>query len=154
MASDFQNEYPPPAFHFKVTFSLDGKTVDCSFQDVSGITVTRETSDVAQGGDNSGTVILPGKLSSSNLVLKRGIAPLDSPLTKWCKTVFDQFLAKPIKPCDLWVHLLNGDLAPVRSWSFVRAYPIKWSVDPFNSMKNDVAIESIELKYAYFYRTA
>lgn len=150
----FLNDYPPPAFHFKVTFALSGGKVDCSFQDVSGITATRETEEVMQGGENSNTIVLPRKITYSNLVLKRGIAPLDSPLSTWCGKIFDNYFAEAIQPCDLWVHLMDGDLTPVRSWSFVRAYPVKWSVDAFNSTKNEVAIETIELKYRYFYRTA
>ena len=50
------------------------------------------------------------------------------------------------------VHLIGGDKVPVRSWAFSNAYPVSWEVDGFNSTKNEVAIETIELRYSYLSR--
>jgi phage tail-like protein len=148
----FLSEYPPPAFHFKVVFALDGGMVDTSFQDVSGISATLKTQEISQGGENESNLALPERVEFSNLVLKRGIAPMASPLRRWCSKVLTRNLARPIVPSDVRVFLMNEKQIAIRSWCFVRAYPVKWSVDPFNSTKNDVAIETIELKYHHFYR--
>jgi phage tail-like protein len=148
----FSNEYPPPSFHFKVVFTSQKGRVDTSFQDVSGISATLTAEETTQGGENSSNIFLPKSIDYSNLVLKRGIAPLDSPLATWCSKVLHSDLAEPIIPTDVLVYLLNEERSPMRAWCFVRAYPVKWSVDAFNSTKNDVAIETIELKYHHFYR--
>ena len=148
----FLSEYPPPAFHFKVVFALTAGLVDTSFQEVSGITAELETKEFAQGGENAGNLALPQAIKYSNLVLKRGIAAVRSPLTIWCMAVLQSDLALPIIPSEVFVYLMNENRVPVRMWCFVRAYPVKWSVDPFNSTKNEVSIETIELKYHHFYR--
>ena len=44
-------------------------------------------------------------------------------------------------------HLLNEKNDPLRSWSFEHAFPVKWDVEPFQSNKNEVALEKIELTY-------
>jgi len=49
----------------------------------------------------------------------------------------------------LLVQLLNEKGMPKRAWSFMNAYPVSWEVDEFNSTKNEVAIEKIELSYTW-----
>jgi phage tail-like protein len=36
------------------------------------------------------------------------------------------------------------------SWSFVKAYPLKWSVADLKSQESSVLIETIEFAYQYF----
>jgi phage tail-like protein len=61
--------------------------------------------------------------------------------------VFEGNFVKPIAPMPVQVHLIGENSVPVRSWSFSNAFPISWEVDSFNSTKNDVAIETITLRY-------
>ena len=143
------NVYPPPAFYFRVAFSASLGTVDTSFQEVSGISSQIDTEDVVEGGENRFVHKLPKGVSHPNLVLKRGIADSDSPLVLWCRSVLEGDFIEPITTVSLMVNLMNENKVPIRSWSFVDAYPVKWEVDAFNSTKNDVAIETIELSYTY-----
>ena len=74
---------------------------------------------------------------------------MDSPLVKWCKSImdttdFDSFCCMPIS-----VYLMNEEQSPLRGWSFVNAFPVKWDVESFGSLKNEVAIESIEFEYQF-----
>jgi phage tail-like protein len=50
--------------------------------------------------------------------------------------------------------LLNERSIPVATWSFSNAYPVHWEIESLNSMKNEVAIEKIELSYSYSIREA
>ena len=77
---------------------------------------------------------------------------MSSPFVIWCQEVFEGGFVLPIQTMGLTVSLLDSSGAPARSWSFVNAYPISWEVEDFNSEKNEVAIEKIELKYNYFER--
>ena len=108
-----------------------------------------ETEDVVEGGENRFVHRLPKAVKHPKLVLKRGIAPVDSPLVKWCKSVLEGGLSAAIETKELHVRLLNENKDPLRAWSFVNAYPIKWEIESFNSTKNEVAIEMIELSYDY-----
>lgn len=138
----YEHGYPPSAFYFKVVI---GKTVT-SFQEVTGIGSEIETEEVIEGGENRYVHRLPKAVKHPKLVLKRGIAPGKSPLVRWCKDVLEEFKI-PIKPELLHVHLLNEKGDPIRSWSFANAYPVNWEVESFNSTKNEVALEKIELSY-------
>jgi len=149
MAGD---DYPPPAFSFKVVFSASSGKFDTSFQDVSGIKATIEAETYNELGENNYALQLPKSPTYTNLVLKRGIADLHSPLVKWCRSIFEGDFTKPIKPMPVQVHLIGKDRTPVRSWSFSNAYPVSWEVESFNSSKNEVAIEVIELRYDYLSR--
>ena len=139
--------YPLPAFYFKVTFSAKGDE-DAAFQEVSGIGSQIETEPYAEGGENRFVHQLPKAVKHPKLVLKRGIAPDDSPLVKWCKAVLEDGFSKSIEPKLIHVMLLNEKGAAARMWSFADAYPVNWEVENFNATKNTVAIEKIELAYS------
>lgn len=141
-------DYPVPAFHFKVGFALT-MLMDTSFQDVSGIGSEVTTEEVVEGGENRYVHRLPVSVKHPQLVLKRGIAEFNSPLVVWCRSVFEGGFNLPILPKMMTVFLLNETQEPVRVWTFANAYPVNWEIEEFNSTKNDVAIEKIELSYNY-----
>ena len=148
-------EYYLPSFYFRVAFSgVLGSAVpsDNSFLEVSGIKAELETESYKEGGENRFEHSLPKGVKYSPLVLKRGIAKMSSPFVMWCQEVFEAGFVLPIQTMELTVSLLESSGAPARSWSIVNAYPISWEVEAFNSEKNEVAIEKIELKYNYFER--
>ena len=144
-------EFFPAAFYFQVKFN-GKKSAYTSFQEVSGIKATVKTESVASGGENY-EMRLPKGMEYTTLKLKRGIASASSPLVKWCRAILTPNFANPITLKDISVSLMNPSHNPCRSWDFVNAYPISWELDAFNSTKNEVAIETIELTYHYFERT-
>ena len=146
------SDYPPSAFYFKVEFFSPYGKGDTSFQEVSGIGSEIETEDVVEGGENRYVYRLPKSVKHPKLVLKRGIATMNSPLVKWCKSVMEAGFIASIVALPLLVFLMNEDKIPSRAWGFAKAYPVKWEVDALNSTKNEVAIEKIELSYTYSYR--
>jgi phage tail-like protein len=144
--------YPLPAFYFKVVFTAF-RGSDTSFQEVRGIGAEMQTEEVTEGGENRFVHRLPGTVRHPQLELKRGIAPFNSPVVTWCRSVLDNGYTNLITPSLVTVYLLNEFGAPVRGWSFANAYPVKWEIDDFKSTKNDVAIETIVLSYTYSNRT-
>jgi phage tail-like protein len=142
------SDYPLPAFHFALRFSGASGALDTAFQEVSGIGAEMETETYREGGENRFVHQLPKGVKATRLVLKRGIAALDSPLVNWCKAVLESGLGTAVETKSVQVALLNELSAPVRVWSFDSAWPVKWSVEAFGAKKNEVAIESIELNYA------
>ncbi len=137
--------WPIPAFHFSVSFGND--IDDTAFQEVSGIGSQIETESLLEGGENRFTYQLPKSIKNSNLILKRGITGMDSKLLQWCKTFINNDFNQMLKPKDLSVHLLDEKGEKLRIWNFTNAYPVNWKIDNFNSTKNEVAIEEIELCY-------
>ena len=129
----------PAAFYFSVVIG-DASTLgsDNSFQEVSGITTEIETEPFAEGG-NQYVLNLPTKINHPNLVLQRGIALSTSPLVVWCSATMGTDFGTPILPKPVNVYLMGAYSIPIRGWSFLNAYPVKWEVES--------AIESIALSY-------
>lgn len=140
-------DYPPAAFFFSVSIDTSTRDADCSFQEVSGIGAEMETETVVEGGENRFVYQLPKAVKHQRLVLKRGVAPFSSRLVTWCREVLEGDLARPLSPKTMHVNLLDEKGEPLRGWSFEHAYPVKWEVEPFQSNKNEVALEKIELTY-------
>jgi phage tail-like protein len=141
--------YPPVAFHFVVSFGMPALDPDCAFREVSGIGPEMELESVPEGGENRFTWQLPKAVKHPRLVLKRGVGPYTSRLVTWCRNVFEGGLEQPVVPKLMWVALLDETRIPIRLWSFANALPVKWEVEAFNSTKNEVAMEKVELAYAY-----
>ena len=141
--------YPPVAFHFKVEISLDGlHEHDIRFQEVSGLSRELGVEQVVEGGENRFEHRLPAHGKFGNLVLKRGMLT-DSGIIKWIENGIDNF---EFKPADVLVSLLDEEHKPLMSWSFVAAWPVKWSLGAFDAKKNEVVVETLELAYRYFTR--
>lgn len=145
------DDYPPAAFAFKVVFAAMGDMSDTSFQDVSGIKATIETETYKELGENGFEYQLPKPATYTNLVLKRGITSMTSPLVLWCKSVFENEFSA-FEPMEIVVYLIDENKIPKRAWGFSNAFPVSWEVEAFNSSKNEVAIEKIELSYNFLTR--
>ncbi len=139
--------YPPSGFHFNVSFKdIEDDELDHQFQSVSGLSVTLETEEFAFGGENRYKHVLPVRSKFSNLVLKRGVL-VNSKIIDWCKEAIENFEFNPV---DLTITLLNENHEPLMTWNVVRAYPVKWEVEEFNSMESKIVAETIELTYQYY----
>ena len=151
MAEDDKPYSMPRSFHFKVEFSgIAGvKDNDSRFQDVSGLTSEVGVEEIKSGGENRFTHRLPTRAKYNNLVLKRGMLT-DSGLIAWFRDAVENF---SFSTGTVTVKLLDKDHEPVQTWSFIKAWPVKWNVADFKATENTVVIESIELAYQYFKRS-
>jgi phage tail-like protein len=137
------NYAPPTAFYFSVKFAgLD--QMDSSFQEVSGLKVTVGTVEKKEGGDNNFVHHLPPKFE--NLVLKRCLM-YNSKLDRWCRDAIEDF---KFDPKDIKLALLGANGGILASWTIVKAFPISWELSTLNSTSNQLAIESLTLKYRLF----
>ncbi|MGQ7846060.1 phage tail protein [Granulosicoccus sp. 3-233] len=142
-----ENLAPPVAFYFSVSIGGNNGEEDSAFQEVSGLTSTIEVESYSEGGENTFVHKLPKAVSHPNLMLKRGIAPIDASLVEWCQDVLDNGFAVAIEPKEVVVKLLDANGDPARSWTLSNAWPVKWEVGAFESTRNELAIETIELAY-------
>jgi phage tail-like protein len=148
--------HPPGAFYFSVT--LQSKTneqnsIDASFQEISGIQVEYDTEEVVEGGENRFAHRLPRYAKYSNLSLKRGVVTKDSFLGKWVEETLGSMLTEPVKTQDLQVKLLDASGKPLITWTFVKAWPVRWEIAPLDSLENKLLTETLEFSYRYFERT-
>jgi phage tail-like protein len=141
MASDY-----PVSFYFRLSFF----GADAAFQEVSGISKEFSTEDVVCGGENRFKYRLPTVVHSQNLVLKRAVVPITSPLLNWCAATLDLGLVTQVVAIPVIVSLLDSSGLPKAIWTFHNAYPVKYSISDLKSQENGIAIETIELAYSYY----
>ena len=158
--SEFKDEYrPPPKFHFRVDFPALAPG-GYGFQEVSGMTVEWSHESISEGGLNTYSHKVPGKISYENLTLRRGIVGITSPLVAWINTFMNLGVNGIVAKMGhnnlttpLTVTLLDENSLPNMVWSFVGAFPVKWNFGELNSEDDSsVMIEEIELAYKYFIR--
>jgi phage tail-like protein len=144
--------YPPVGFHFVVF--IEGLMPkypgipDLGFQEATGLDITINTEEYREGGENRFVHRLPGNISFPNLVLKRGLL-VGSQLQMWFRSCIESF---EFETHDLNLFLLNPEHLPIQAWSFVNAFPIKWSVSGFNAQSSGIMVDSVEFSYQYFRR--
>ncbi|MGB5418176.1 phage tail protein [Algibacter sp.] len=142
----FKQEFTPPtAFYFSVNFEGFNE-MDCAFQEVSGLNVTLSTEEIREGGNNSFVHQLPTAPKYENLVLKRCLS-YNSKLETWCR---DALEGLKFDPKDIKLSLLDANGGILASWTIVKAFPISWELAQLNSTSNQLAIESLTLKYRHF----
>ena len=145
------NYYPPTGFHFRVNvegLNSDNGDIDIGFQEVSGINATVGETTYEEGGENRFVHRLPERVTYDKLVLKRGVLK-GSELIGWFREAVESF---KFDPKGILVTLLNEEHEPLEAWSFINAYPVKWSVSSFDAQKNEVTVETIEMAFQYFRR--
>ncbi len=145
-------EYPPVGFHFRVEFGLSGiGDRDSRFQEVSGLSAELGTEELQEGGENRFVHRLPTLPKYGSLVLKRGLLT-DSGLIRWLTDAVENF---SFEPTTVNVTLLNEQHEPLGfTYSFVRAWPVKWTVSDFKAQESGLVVETLELSYSYFKRVA
>ncbi|MCR9254038.1 MAG: phage tail protein [bacterium] len=146
--------YPAVSYCFEVSV---GKFtgIDLLFSEVSGIQMELETTEIKEGGNNSYTHSIPGRVKYTDLVLKRGMMPKSSALFSWCQKTIGGNYTKPIEPQDVTVKLLDEEGKTLITWNFKNAYPKKLEVSSLNARASGdsaIMIETITLAYSEFER--
>lgn len=135
------------------TFLVEVDDVEIGrFMEVSGLEVEIGVESIDEGGENSYSHKLPGRMSWPNLVLKRGVTQNDS-LLKWLdKSSGEGFTGagNKLTRTTAAITLLGPDGKRLRSWSFDGAFPVKWRGPRFASSSNEMAVEELEIAHHGF----
>lgn len=141
-------EFPTAALshRFGVFFFTAGaiaNPVDFRFQKVSGLAAEIDVVSRKEGGQQLYEHRLPNGASYGVLHLERGFA-VASPLNIEFQLAFSamQFL-----PGNAIVTLFAESGVPLRAWTFIKTYPVKWSTSELDATDSDVVIDTLELAY-------
>jgi len=110
------------------------------FSEVSGLSAETEVEIIEEGGVNDYVHRLPKKTKYPNLVLKRGITDSNA-LWKWHKDVANAKISRK----SGYIILVDSEGNEKWRWSFVEAYPVKWSGPELKADSNTITVESLEL---------
>lgn len=111
------------------------------FTEVSGLAMEYEVEEYKEGGVNDFVHKLRGRAKFPNLVLKRGITSNEE-FTKWFAACREKLERR-----EVTLTMFDRRLKPVRVWSFVGAFPVKWTGPDFKASADGAAIETVELAH-------
>jgi phage tail-like protein len=134
----FKEDQSAPAIWFEL--DIQGKAVGY-FTEISGLSAEVETLAYSEGGMNEFQHKLPTRVKYPNLVLKRGITT-KADLQKWFQKSHTQAERTGIR-----LSMLDQAGTRLRTWSFVNAFPIKWTGPNFNTSQSSLAVEAIEIAH-------
>ena len=135
------NLAPFGSFGFKVVLkSLNDEQMGL-FQEVSGLSIQVNVTDLVEGGVNDHTHKIIGNTTYSNVVLKRGL--FNRTFFDWIRSVS----RGKIERDSLIIEILGDDLKPVMKYKCDNAVPVKWDGPSLNVMSDAIATESLELAH-------
>lgn len=134
-----------PAAEFRYFVEVDGLSL-ATFIEASGFTAERDVLQVREGGVNDYVHKLPGRVTYSELILRRGIS-FSTQLWEWFEEgIFDG----KVKRRDLTVIQYSSYFnLPARWYDFTNAFPSKWEGPPLRTDSSQLAIESLTLTFDY-----
>src|SRR5262245_199353 len=112
------------------------------FSECSGIEMTMKVEDFNEGGRNGEVLKFRGRVSWTNITLKKGIAS-GTALWDW----YYSFIQGRGKRKDGLIILLNEQRMSNSVWHFRRGIPLKYTGPSLNATQSNVAIESIEIAH-------
>jgi phage tail-like protein len=121
-------------FYVQVDGIIYGEFTECS-----GLEASREVTPFNQGGSLT-PIMLPGRVSYSNIVLKRGI--ISSALWDWFTAGDSSNLPEHR---SLIILLATTDGIPLYHWDVTGVYPVNWTGPQLSADGNSLAVESLEL---------
>ncbi len=154
-------------FRFDVSLMAEapgnGALIDAraGFQEVSGLEVEMDVSELIEGGRNDGAVRRPGRAKHATIVLKRGMflpgtteengkPRADTALWRWIQNCLAGEL--PVRRCKGLIDLKTTASAdsgpvPVASWTFERGLPVKVKGPDLNARTGEIAIEELHIAH-------
>ncbi|MBC7812094.1 MAG: phage tail protein [Burkholderiales bacterium] len=112
-------------------------------------TLTVETQDIKEGGQNAYVHKLPVRTTPGTVTLKHGVL-YGSELFAWYMQVMRGEMADATRQVVVAMFDISVDQEPIMIWGFFRAYPIKWSGPALKADDRAVAIETIEFVHHGF----
>jgi phage tail-like protein len=141
-----------PVANFIFTLKLAGVDTAQFFAEVSGLSTENQVIEHTSAGADGKPLPqrFAGQVKWSNIVLKRGVdAKLE--LWNWRKAVLDGTIDANRKDGTISVADQTGKA--VVTYSFVRAWPCKYSSPGLNASGNEILVEELELAHEGFVRT-
>jgi phage tail-like protein len=115
------------------------------FRSLSGLEVSFDVLDYAEGGNNDFVHHLPGRVHYPNLVLSWGMT-VDPLLQQW---FFQTHVQADLQEIVVTLHSQKSDLTNgVRKFVFADAFPVRWSGPTLTSDAADNWGESLEIAHS------
>lgn len=126
-------------YNFLVEF---GNDIKVGFMECSGLETSQEIIQYREGNHSLAIKQLPGLISYSNIVLRRGMTT-NSKLWEWR----EKAQKGAVERMDGTIFLLNDLAKKTVGWAVSAAWPVNWTGPHFDATGNGVAIETLEITH-------
>ena len=144
---------PLPGFNFLITLIDTSSTFSTlssaalglalgGFSECKGLESRLETVDYLEGGVNDRVHRFPTRHAFANIELVHGVG-FGEELLNW----HNEFLEGKGTRRDGLIILQNEMKLPIKTWSFTRGLPVKWTGPTLNAQDSALAIESLEIAH-------
>jgi phage tail-like protein len=134
---------PAPVYRFWIAESDD---LWGGFTQCSGFAARRDVLEIREGGLNTYTHKLPGRISYGSITLQRGVM-FSNALWDWFE---EGSTAGKVKRMNLSIlHYSAYMVIPARYYNIHDAYPVAWNASDLDVSSSTVAVESLELAFTY-----
>ena len=131
---------------FRFMVSIEGLNV-AAFTECSLPNLQVETEEIKEGGQNAYTHKLPVRINAGSITLRSGISRNDA-LLKWYLQVLKGDMKHATRTVSIIIFDSMGTV--VATWTFYRAYPIKWGGPALKADDSAFAIEELEFTHHGF----
>lgn len=141
--TDLQNIFNPT---YRFAVKIDGISY-AAFSECRLPNLQVETTDIKEGGQNTYIHKLPVRVSTANVTLRHGITK-NTDLLKW----YLQVMQGDVESATRTVLLVMFDAShkPLITFTFYRAYPVKWTGPSLKSDEAAIAVEEVEFAHHGF----
>ena len=130
-----------PYRNYRFAVEIDSLVVG-GFSEVRGLERELQVEEYNEGGVDGFTHAFPDRMTSPNLVLKRGLTD-SAAFWDWIQQVARGVVERKSGR----VIVLDSVGEEVRGWAFREAYPVKWTGPELRADEGTVAFETVELTH-------
>lgn len=122
------------------------------FRSVSGLSVSIDTPEIVEGGENGFTHKVPGRMSWPNLVFRAGVTDSDAFFDWVQQSAGDEFTARGNKVVRSTgaVTAIAADGSRLRAWQFRDMFPVGWKGPDFAADSTGALEEELEVAHHGF----
>lgn len=137
---------PFTAFNFQIDFGFaPADTLRGGFREVSGLDAEIAQISYRTGTETTTVRKLPGLVTYSNIVLKRGLVS-DLAFWNWTKGVING----QVNRVNGTITMLDATRSPVLRFTVRNAWPCRWTGPSLDAQANTVALETLEICHEGF----
>ena len=140
-----------PQVASRFLFEVEGVEIGV-FKEVTGLQMTVDPVSVVEGGQNGFVHKLPGRMTWSNIIFKRGLMHGDALFDWVSETSGSGFAGKRNSLDRQWAAItaINSWGIPLRDWTLRDAFPVRWKGPDFSIENRNSLDEELEITHHGF----
>ena len=120
-----------------------GNDTQAVFTEMGALQFETAVTEVEEGGSNGFVHRLPGRTKVGNLTLKRGLSASNTLYAWYLEILQGEFSTR-----NVTVAVYDPEGEPLARWTFLGAFPVKWTGPQLTADGRAAAVESVEFAHA------